>query len=235
MADGSAEHAGGRDEFVAAHQGGHAHPGDHRPGPLVQDAQQQAGGASAGVGEIDVGIGVVQDQAIAVLQHGRGEDAVQVQGEDDGHVGAENLAGFPEQESFGIEFPGGCHGAVHAEVEPINAGGVPAQGVEKFVGDGCEAFVGQGAGRGGAGPAGGHEFDVGALREDLEGAANFRLYALVIPEQLFAAVHGEAVAGADDRVERGDFLLALGDEDFRHGRGPLVWIGPGLKAEWKGS
>ena len=80
----------------------------------------------------------------------------------------------------------------------------------------------KGPAEGAQAPYVGNDIDV-AVGKDLQGTAQLGLAALVIGEQIKAAADGEIVVRADDRVEGGDFLLALGDEDAGHGR-PFGWV-----------
>jgi hypothetical protein len=69
---------------------------------MCQQAQQQAGSARAGVGEVDMWIGVIDRKTVDLPQHAVGEDAVKIEGDDDGDVGAREAADFLEDPAFGV-------------------------------------------------------------------------------------------------------------------------------------
>ena len=63
---------------------------------------------------------------------------------------------------------------------------------------------------------GGYQLHVVAAGEDGEGAGHFAPAAAVAGEDLLAAQHHEVLVAARHRVEGGDLLLALGDQDAGH-------------------
>ena len=133
-ADALAEQAGRRDQFIAAHQRRDRHLRGDRLHLARDDPQQQSRGALAGLEEVDVRIGVIGDDRVAVLEHAVGEDAVQIERDDDGDLLAEDLARLRQQVALGIELLLAGHRAVHAEVDAVHRRR-GADAVEKLVRD----------------------------------------------------------------------------------------------------
>ena len=81
---------------------------------------EQLRGALAGVGKVDMRIGVVDGEAVDLPQHAVGEDAVQVERDDDRHVLHRRCAGSPAAAALGVELAVRAHGAVQREVDAVD-------------------------------------------------------------------------------------------------------------------
>ena len=64
-------------------------------------------------------IGVVNGDAIDVLQHSIGQNAVQVKGHDNRNGLSEDLARFLQQVAFGVELVLRAHCPVHREIDAV--------------------------------------------------------------------------------------------------------------------
>lgn len=75
-------------EFVIGHRGAEF---------AREGAEEEAGGFLAGFEHVDVGVGVVADDGGGEGDHALGDVGVEVEGEDDGLVGAKDFAGDREE------------------------------------------------------------------------------------------------------------------------------------------
>ena len=123
-ADAFAEASGSRDEFVASDECGDADAGGDGARFSRDDIEEKACCALARLKKVDVGVGVIGDDGVALFEHAAGWDAVEVEGNHDGNAWAQDATGFGEKVAFGIEFCFSGHGAVHAEVDCVDGGRV---------------------------------------------------------------------------------------------------------------
>ncbi len=158
-----------------------------------------------------------QGEGVTVLEHAPREDAVQIEGDDEGEVRSNEAPHLLQQESLRVEVAGGSHGAVQDEVESVGVIAVLLHGVEELRGEALEVRLRQEAGGAGVGAPQGHCLDVGTRLEDLEGAAHVGLDAAVKGEQLLPTADAEVLVPGLHRIEGGDLLHAFGDEDPVHG------------------
>ena len=164
-------------------------------------------------------VGVIGDDGVAVFDHAIGEDAVEIERDDDGNLLAENLAGLREEPAFGVEFLLACHGPVHAEIDSVHRRGL-ADLFEKFGGDSFPIGFGEGSSRGDEkGAEGRDEFHVGSLVKHTQGTADLVSDGAVIVKQLVAPADAEVSVAAGVRIEGRDLLFAFGDENSGHGMG----------------
>ena len=98
--------------------------------PAGDDVQQHAGRARAGIGEIDVRIGVIDCQAVDLAQHAVGQDAVQIERDHDRHGGSRHLSDAFQQKAFGIEFAVRTHGAVQGHEHGIDVVDPSGHGIQ---------------------------------------------------------------------------------------------------------
>ena len=142
---------------------------------------------------------------------------MQVEGHDEGDRLADNLARLLEQVALRVVLSLGRHGAVQAEVDPVEGVGGLGQGGQELVGQPAPVCLGQRpARRDGAGAVSGVNIGAG-LREDLEGGPDFRTAGAVEVEEGVAPAHGVVLVMAEDRVKRRYLLHTLGDEYLGHG------------------
>ena len=151
LADQVAVAAGAGDQLVAADQGGDGDPGDHRARRRVHQPQQQPGGAGARVREINVRIGVVDRQPVHLAQHPVGQDAVQVQRDDDRHRRARQSADRRQQRALRVQLAVRRHGAVQGDIDRVRAGQRGADRIQQLGLEPGPAGGGQQPGAAGAG------------------------------------------------------------------------------------
>ena len=75
-------------------------------------SEQNPRGTGAGVGKIDVGIGVIDRQPINLPEHPIRQNAVQVERDNDGHRRPRHLANALEKKPLRVELPIRTHGTV---------------------------------------------------------------------------------------------------------------------------
>ena len=154
------------------------------------------GCALTGLEKVDVWVGVVGNDGVALFEHAASRDAVEVEGNHDRNVGAENATSFCQKMALGIEFGFCGHGAVHAEVDGIDGRRV-ANGVEKLGCDAVPVWVCEGAAGGDEERAvGGNEGDVWCCVKDRESASDFVADGSVIVEEGLSASDSEIVVSA---------------------------------------
>ena len=183
---------------------------------FVEEAAEKTGGALSGLVEVDVGIGVIDDDGIRVLEDAIGENAVEVERDDDGGVVADDAPGGLDEVAVRIVDVLGSESAVQGEVDAIEGHSHWDAG-EEFAGDTGEVGGGDGT-RGGdaAGTVAACYYEVIALVEDLKRASDLGANRAVVAQDSVAKVGEEVIVVGKDGVERGDFLLAFVDEDSTH-------------------
>ena len=205
------------DQLVAAHQRRDRNLGGDRFHLAGEDAEKEPRGALSGFKEVDVRVGVIGDDGVAVLDHAIGEDAVEIERDDNGDFFTEDFPRFLEEPALGIEFPFARHGSVHAEVDGIHRRGL-SDLLKKLGGDLFPVGFCEGATRGDEkGAVGRDEFHVGSLIKDTQGTADLVSDGAVVIEQLVAPADAEVSVAAEVGVEGRDLLFAFGDEDAGHG------------------
>ena len=143
-----------------------------------------------------MGIGVVDRHRVAVLEHPFGEDAVQVEGEDDGQVGADDAARFLQQVALRVELLGAAHGAVHGEVEAVGAVAAGGEQLCELRREPIEGSLEERPRRIGPGLPDGDQLHILPFAEHRLRAADLRFDAAVVGQQLLAAANSEIlVAG----------------------------------------
>lgn len=86
-----------------------------------QNTQQEASKRSlTGLVKIDVRVGVVGNNGIAVLQHTTGEDSMQIERDHDGNAFAQNLTDLSQEPAFRIVLTLGGHGAMQRKIDAIH-------------------------------------------------------------------------------------------------------------------
>ncbi len=200
LADQVAVAAGAGDQLVAADQGRDRHARDHRRQSPIDDLQQQFRGTPAGIGEIDMRVGVVDGQAVHLPQHAVGEDAVQVERDDDRHRGAGDRADALQEIALRIELAIGAHRAVQGHVNRVHLPDPGGDRVQQFRGKPCPALGGEQAGTAGAGAAGGHDPHVGTALEHRQRAADGGVEP-ALPQQFLAPLHVEVAVIGRHRIE----------------------------------
>ncbi len=140
---------------------------------MAQQLDEQAGRTLAGLEEVDVRIGVINDDGVGVLQDAVGEDAVQVERGDNRHTLAQNFACFGKQVAFAILLVFGGQGAVQRVVDAVDGSGLP-RSFEKLASQPHPIGLRDGAARSDAARAvAGHDLEVRMLSENAQGAADF--------------------------------------------------------------
>ena len=119
-ADGFAEAPSGGDEFVTSDEGGNPDSGSDRAGCARDDVEEEACCALSGLEKVDVRVGVVGNDGVALFEHAACWNPVEIERDNDGNIGSENATGFRQKVAFGIELCFRGHGAVHAEVDGVN-------------------------------------------------------------------------------------------------------------------
>src|SRR5579859_722914 len=121
---------------------------------------------STRVGEVDVWIRMVDGQAVNVLQHAVGQDAVQIKGDDNRDFFAQNPSNLLQQVALRISLPLCRHGAMEGEVRRINRSS-RAYLFQEVLSQPPKVGSGQSSGRGnGAGAIGGNNLYIRSLRKD---------------------------------------------------------------------
>ncbi len=213
-ADVLAVDAGLGDALVAPDEHRQAEPRRRRPGAVAQHLQQQPRRPLTGVGEIDMRVGVQRGEPRRLAQHACGQNAVQVERHDEGHVGPEHDPCALEQITFRIELALGPHCTVQRPVDGIDTirgGGL--QRPEQLVAQPRVARGRQLAGAAGEGAVDRHEIQLLCRFQDLERAADIGARATPLGEQLRAPADLEVFVAAGHWIEGRDLLLAFDDED----------------------
>jgi len=115
-----------------------------RLGEALSAAQHQlkmTGGAAAGVGHIDVGIGAVGDQRVGMLDHVRRDIGMQVEADHQRQLLADHLTHALEDFAFAVVEMLGHHGAVQIEINGIERSGGP-DAVDHHRDDALERILG---------------------------------------------------------------------------------------------
>ena len=169
---------------------------------------------------VEVGVGAVGDGGVGEGDHLGGDVGVEVEGGDDGEVGAGGEAHAAEEFTVGIGVGLRDGGAVEGEEEPVEGAGVREVG-EKFGGDAFVGGGGDGAARDGEGGEKGDEFDGrfvfrGRGLQDVEEAPEFVMGVGPAGEQGGSAGEAgvdEVFVGGGDGEEGVGFVQETGDGD----------------------
>ena len=137
---------------------------------------------------------------------------MQVERDDDRQVFAEQPAQGLEQRAFRIDLALGAHRAMQGNIESVDRPDVRRRGGEQFLAQPQPVAARQYASAAGAGRHGGNHRDVGACVEHRQRTANRRVEA-ALRQQRLAMVYGEILITRGERIEGGDLLHALHDQD----------------------
>ena len=175
--------------------------------------QKRVRSPSSGGVLIDVGVGVEGDKGLGMLLHAGGEDAVQVERDDQRQVRAEHLASPLEHPALGVPFLLAGHRSMQAEVDGVEVAGV-GDGPGEFVDQPVKISV---VDRASGHRPGGHasdRFDLGlGFVEHVECTGDLGIGTASCFEQLLTVCLVEVVVAGQRGIERGGFLLEFRDED----------------------
>ena len=197
------------DQLRPAHQGRHHHFGHYGLHALLQDFQQQAGGAFAGVHEVLVGVGVVDCSAIAVAQHAVRQHAVQIQGDHDGLARPQNLARLLQQIPFWVQLLLGTHRAMQGEVQRIAVTRVRLHLGQQLSRDALESRLGERARAARLGAVSWNDLHAAMGAKDVERTPDAGFHALVGRNQSGPMVNFKVGVLAQHGIKAGNLLLAL--------------------------
>ena len=166
-----------------------------------------------------MGVGPVDRETVDIAEHPVGQDAVQVERDDDRHVRPDTLAQLLQQVAFRIEFAIGAHRAMQRDIDAVDAIELGEDRGEDFFRELLPACGREWAGAAGAGADRRHDLDIGPRLEDRERAAEFLVLAALDVETI-AMVDQEVLVMRRQWVEGGNLLLAVGDQDALHRAAP---------------
>ena len=118
-----------------------------------EDLVQQARGARAGLGHVDVRIGAIGNEPVRVLHHRARDVGVQVEARHHGHAIADHLAHAAQQLAFAVVVRLDHHGAVQVQVNTIDRQR-GFQSLNEFFGNALERVRGYVRRRAGGAPKG---------------------------------------------------------------------------------
>ena len=196
----------------------------------TEGAKEEMGGFLPAGALVEVRVGAIGDGGVGEGDHLGGDVGVEVEGGDDGEVGAGGEADAAEKFAVGIGVGFADGGAVEGEEEAVEGAGV-SEVDEELGGDAFVGGGGDGAAGDGEGGEEGHHFEGrlvfrGRGLEDVEEAAEFVMGVGPAGEQGRstgeAGVH-EVVVGGGDGEEGVGFVEEAGDGDAEGAGGFGHW------------